>query len=141
MFKSISVKNEGLFHFFQRFGEHLARKTLNQYIFKGIFDSLISFSSHPFRLRSPSTEWCEIWYTAGDCYFPYGQGQCSNCRSDSPCPSGYHVSFAYNYTTTGCWCIAKSQSTRVCCDCTPAWNNPYVRHGLDCQCPHTIFLD
>lgn len=119
--------------------EGIARKVSDKAYLKEIFLSIITFVVRPFQNRGASTNWCEIWYSSGDCYFPFGQGVCPNCTSKLPCPHGYRVSFAYNYTTTGCWCVTVSPTiTRVCCDCTPAWNDPYKRHDLDCQCPHTL---
>jgi hypothetical protein len=116
----------------------IARRTGNDPFWKTFFISFLTWFNKPFRFRA-STEWCEVWYTAGDCYFPFGQGTCKRCRSDSPCPQGYHVSYAYDYTTTGCWCRPQTADlTKVCCDCTPSWNNPYFRHPQDCQCGHNV---
>jgi hypothetical protein len=117
----------------------IARNVENLPIFRLMFLSTISFAKNPLPSRSPSSNWCEVWYYLTDCYFPFSQGICKNCRPDTPCPELYRVSYAYNYATTGCWCVAISETVnRVCCDCTPAWNNPYIRNELDCQCTHDL---
>jgi hypothetical protein len=119
--------------------ERTARRMDNSALFEDAFTTLIRFAARPFNARALSTNWCEVWYSAGDCYFPYGQGKCAACREDAPCPDGYKPSFAYEYSSTGCWCVAQTPYiTKICCDCTPHWNNPYVRHPLDCQCGQTV---
>ncbi len=122
----------------RRIGEYVMRKTENQNGLSAIFNSSIRKARYPFTKRGSENKWCEVWYQLRDCYFPFGQGLCKHCDVSSPCPKDYQISYAYGYTTTGCWCVALPHVSKVCCDCTPLGNNPYRRHVNDCQCQHTL---
>ncbi len=101
-----------------------------------IFTSLMGFTLNPATALGASSSWCQVTgSTMQSCSPPNGK-YCSGCQSSSKCPSGYKVSYAWGYASTGCWCYKGLYNTRYCCDCT--LNNQYTRYSSDCGCSHYV---
>ncbi|MFE1243456.1 hypothetical protein ACFW35_04925 [Fictibacillus sp. NPDC058756] len=89
----------------------------------GLFLSILSITTNPFRAFAANTGWCEVSaHTSGTCG-PPGAGFCSNLNATCPsststakCPTGFSVNYKY-YPKTACWCYFTPGWAKVCCDC------------------------
>lgn len=80
---------------------------------------------------------CQSWYVGSWCGCSPPNGKyCSGCGSAASCPSGYKLSKAWGYSSTGCWCSSCSGSSNyyVCCDCTKSANSATKQYSSDCGC-------
>jgi hypothetical protein len=83
---------------------------------------------------------CQSWYVGSWCGCSPPNGKyCSGCGSSASCPSGYRLSKAWGYASTGCWCSSCSGSSNyyVCCDCTKGANTS-TKYSTDCGCKSSV---
>ncbi|TCP52380.1 hypothetical protein EV586_11158 [Tumebacillus sp. BK434] len=125
--------------FFKLVSEDVARKVDRKGFLKAAvgttFLGVLTFAGSK-SARANSISWCETVWATQSCAPPNGK-YCSGCSSSSKCPSGYKVSYAWGYSSTGCWCIAQGGRIEgaTCCDCTPTTNsNASKQTSSDCGC-------
>lgn len=118
----------------------VSRSTFLKTVLSTAFLSFVSFSARPV-FADGSSSWCQIWGydQSATCNFP-NRKACPGCSSSqsSKCPTGYKVSYAHGYESTGCWCLGYSWGSIACCDCTLSGNDSTRPYSSDCGCAVTI---
>ncbi|MFE4525027.1 hypothetical protein ACFRCQ_23465 [Cytobacillus firmus] len=133
MFKLI----EAIDRFSRLISENIARevnrKTFLKTILTSAFAGIAVFSVNLNRTSAGALSWCEQWRSDSNCTPPWGKF-CSGCTTSTKCPSGYKVSKAWGYSSTGCWCLPGGPGYDwTCCDCTKGADVTKT-YSSDCGC-------
>lgn len=125
--------------FIKRVSENIARtvnrKTFIKTVMASAFASLAVLTVNVQKGSAAAYSWCEAW---GSYCSPPNNKTCPGCNSSSKCPSGYKVSKAWGYQSTGCWCATGGGGWDwVCCDCTKG-ANVNTQYSADCGCSLSI---
>ncbi len=107
-----------------------------------IITGIIGLTFFSDKAFAASCDMCERWGVGSWCGCgPPNGDYCPGCPSTvGGNPSGYKKSYAWGYSSTGCWCSSCSGSRNyyICCDYTKTANSSTRQYSSDCGCKWTL---
>ena len=132
MFDVLNHSSKGFSEKAARFTRHKIH--LNQFM-SNMFEGMVEFSQG---WKRADASFCEVQLNTGYCRQPNGRFCSNECWQGygltTRCPEGFQPSYSWGFRYTGCWCDTYLGRNVICCDCTPAYNSPYVPSSEDCAC-------